>query len=380
MAAFHLKHYGIAVASMVVFAGGCSASGAGGLPESLSDSTEEHSLRNKFEVKNLVSDDAKAVPAEFTDPLLKNPWGLAAGPKTFWWVANNATQSSTLYDAEGKKQSLTVQVAGKPTGLVFNAGSTFSLASCDINATARFIFASEDGTISAWSPDAPLLSLSHVVMTNKGAIYKGLALSEDGTRLYATDFHNARVDVIGAQFKTVNLGANAFVDSALPKGYAPFGIRALNGMIFVTYAQQDDKAEDDVSGAGLGFVDAYDPNGKLLYHVASQGRLDAPWGLAIAPDDFPVFGGMLLVGNFGSGHIEAFDLKRCDQRGCHDAGELHRADGTAIEIDGLWAIDFGKGNDMTGDTDELYFTAGPNDEDNGLFGYIQSANKPAEKK
>ena len=334
-----------------------------------------------FEVNRLVSDDRQAVPARAQDPLLKNAWGLAAGPATFWWVANNGTDTSTLYDGEGEKQPLEVSVAAAPTGLVFN-GSTegFVVTGGDASGTARFIFAGEEGTLTGWSPAVPPPAPSRrgfVTFTKPGAIYKGIAIAstEDGARLYVTDFHNGRVDVLDDQWNEVTLGEDAFVDPELPDGYGPFGIREVGGKIIVTYAKQDAAREDDVKGAGLGFVDAYDTRGKLLSRIASRGVLDAPWGIALAPSELGEFGGKLLIGNFGNGRIHAFDLARCGTDGCAGVGALRTTSGEAIAIDGLWALDFGKGNEMTGDTDELYFTAGPNDEAHGLFGYIERAGE-----
>jgi uncharacterized protein (TIGR03118 family) len=295
-------------------------------------------------------------------------------------VANNATATSTLYDGEGIKQPLEVSVPGAPTGLVFHAGGGFPVTDGTNSGSAVFIFASEDGTLSAWSPAVPPPPPSHhafvVVPNTHGAIYKGLAIADTrhGTRVYATDFHNAEVDVFDDTWSPVALPCHAFVDPRLPDGYAPFGIRALERIIIVTYAVQDADAEDDVPGVGLGIVDAYDFEGRFLFRVASHGKLNAPWGIALAPRHFGAFGGDLLIGNFGDGHINAYDLRECRHHGCEHEGELRLAHDGPLTIDGLWAIDFGKGNQMTGDTDSLYFTAGPNDEADGLFGYIEAAD------
>ncbi len=325
----------------------------------------------KFEIERLVGDTAK-MQTPVVDPLLVNPWGLASGPNTFWWIANNETNSSTLYDGEGAKQSLEVSVSGAPTGLVFNDSATgFVVSSGGASGTARFIFSAEDGTVSAWSPAVPPPApskTSSVVFTSPEAIYKGLAIA--GDRIYVTDFHHARVDVLDSEWKTVALGADAFVDPGLPAGYAPFGVRALSGMIVVTYAKQDAAGEDDVQGAGLGYVDAFDNNGAFMFRIAGGGVLNAPWGLAVAPSEWGTFGGALLVGNFGDGRIHAYDLGSCKASGCTMLGAL-RGESGDLRIDGLWAIDFGKGNEMTGEKDELYFTAGPDDETHGLFGYIE---------
>jgi uncharacterized protein (TIGR03118 family) len=329
--------------------------------------------RNAYEIERLVSDDASIVPAEHQDPALVNAWGLAASPTGPWWVANNGSNTSTLYDGEGNKQALEVSVPGAPTGLVFHSGPGLLVE----GHPAFFVFATESGTLSAWAPQLQPNTAAVTVVddSSNDAIYKGLAIAAvDGSeRLYATDFHNAGVDVFDSAWAPVTLSPGAFSDAGIPAGYAPFGIRTLAGMVIVTFAKQDADAEDDVHGPGLGFVDAFDLDGNLLFRVGSRARLNAPWGLALAPDDFGAFGGMLLVGNFGNGHINAFDLSRCQRNGCQDRGELHGESGGALAIDGLWAIDFGKGNTNTGDTDALYFTSGPDDESHGLFGYIEPA-------
>jgi uncharacterized protein (TIGR03118 family) len=188
--------------------------------------------------------------------------------------------------------------------------------------------------------------------------------------LYATDFHNGRVDVFDASFNPVTL-AGGFKDAKLPKGYALFGIQALGGNIFVTYAKQDAAKHDDVAGGGFGYVDEFTPDGKLVARVASGGRKNAPpnapWGLALAPSSFGPFSGDVLVGNFGNGRISAYK----DNGGGHWVykGQLRRSDGTPIAIDGLWAIAFGNGS-AAGPTTSLYFAAGPGGEAHGLFGSI----------
>jgi uncharacterized protein (TIGR03118 family) len=354
-----------------------------GLQAAPFNSTWHKKKHNGYEVERLVSDDKVLVPAEFEDPLLKNAWGLAASATSPWWVANNGTDTSTLYDGEGVKQALEVSLQASPTGLVFSGGDGFPITDLMNNTgPARFIFAGEDGTLQAWSPAVPPPAPSHFAFPvakspSEGAIYKGLAIAGTcgGARVYATDFHNIKVDVFDDQWALVELPCHAFIDPHLPPHYAPFGIRELDGKIFVTYALQDADAKDDVKGAGFGFVSAFDTDGNFLFRVASHGALNAPWGLAIAPHDFGKFSKRLLVGNFGDGRINAYDLSKCWWNGCKRVGELREPEGDPIEIDGLWALDFGKGNAMTGKTNSLYFTAGPNDEANGLFGYIEVAEE-----
>jgi uncharacterized protein (TIGR03118 family) len=298
-----------------------------------------------------------------------NGWGLSAGPTTPWWVSNNGTNTSTLYDGTGAKQALTVAVPGGPTGTVFNGSAAdFPVSENGKSGAARFLFATEGGMILGWSPAVDAATaIPGVDRSAQGAVYKGLATAND--RLYATDFHNGRVDVFDASFNPVTL-PGGFQDAKLPKGYAPFGIQALGGNIFVTYAQQDAAKHDDVAGGGFGYVDEFTPDGQLMARVASGGRKNAPpnapWGLALAPSSFGSFSGDVLVGNFGNGRISAYE----DRGGKWVyKGELRRGDGSLIAIDGLWAIAFGNGT-ASGPATSLYFAAGPAGGTHGLFGSI----------
>lgn len=335
-----------------------------------------------FKRVDLVSDGA--VPARHTDANLKNPWGLAASPTGPWWVANNATGTATLYDGAGVAQPpgmpLVVRVPGAPTGEVFYGGDKFIVSDPWMKHTgpARFIFASEDGTISAWSPAVPPppLSTQAFVMfaSSNGAIYKGLAIATDRhgkTRLYATDFHNAHVDVFDDEFNPIKLPEERFDDDRLPPHYAPFGIAAFDDHIFVTYALQDADAEDDVPGPGHGFIDEYDLTGRFIRRVASRGVLNSPWGLAKGPESFGRFDDDLLVGNFGDGLIHAFRREWCRRHFVFD-GTLRDEHGVPIQIDGLWSIVPGNGG-TAGSRRDLFFTAGINDEADGLFGFIRRA-------
>jgi uncharacterized protein (TIGR03118 family) len=320
-----------------------------------------------------------AVPARFTDGNLVNPWGLASSPTGPWWVANNGAGVSTLYNGDGEPQSLVVLVPGAPTGLVFNDDTdAFVVRDHHHNkGAAVFIFASEDGTISAWSPAVPPPAPSRQAFvvydeSDEGAVYKGLALAHThhGARLYATDFHNNRVQVLDERFDEVELCRGKFQDPRLPDGYAPFGIAVFDHRVIVTYALQNDEKHDDVAGPGHGFIDEYDTDGELIRRIASEGALNSPWGLAIAPDDFGRFSGDLLVGNFGDGRINAYEPRRF--HAFEHEGALENKHGEPIEIDGLWSIKFGNGA-AAGPTNTLFFTAGINDEADGLFGSIRAA-------
>src|SRR4051794_21191646 len=321
-----------------------------------------------FTVTNLVADKGSPTPTD--DPSLVNGWGLSAGPTTPWWASDNGTNASTLYDGTGAKQALTVAVAGGPTGTVFNGSATDFVVSQDgKSGSARFLFATEGGTILGWSPAVNGTTvLVGADRSAQKASYKALAVLT--ARLYASDFHNNRVDVFDASFNPVTL-AGGFKDPKLPKGYAPFGIQALGGDVFVTYAKQDTAKKDDVPGGGFGYVDKYSPNGKLLAHIASGGRKNAPpnapWGLALAPSSFGPFSGDVLVGNFGNGRISAY-AQRPGGKWVFK-GQLRGSDGKVITIDGLWAIAFGNGA-AAGPTTSLYFLAGPGGEAHGLFGTI----------
>ena len=301
-----------------------------------------------------------------------SPWGIAFNPNGFVWVADNGSGRSTLYDGQGTPQSLVVTVPGagalpgKPTGIVFNGSGDFVVAKGSLQGPARFIFAGEGGTISGWAPNVDLTNAQRVVDgSSLGSIYKGLALAATGTGnfLYATDFHNGRVDVFDHNFQRVNW-PGAFVDPALPHGFAPFGIQNVLGALVVTYAKQDAAAEDDVAGPGLGIVDVYDAQGRLLRRLATGRRLNAPWGIALAPADFGRFANALLIGNFGDGRSSAFD-----PRDGEFLGQLRDATGRRIRIPGLWGLAFGNGIQQQ-PTGTLFFTAGPNDEADGLYGSI----------
>ena len=325
---------------------------------------------------NLVSD----IPglADHTDPNLVNSWGLDSGPTTPWWIADNGTGKATLYNVStGAITIFTVPGAGgaqgNPTGLVFNGGTGFVINNgVGAPGAARFIFSSEDGTISAFK-GAPIVTVvPNANAPAHDAIYKGLAIDSRtaGQFLYATDFHNGKVDVFDSSFHLVTL-AGTFTDPNLPAGFAPFGIQNIGGTLYVTYALQDEDKEDDVAGPGNGFVDAFDTSGNFITRVASNGELNSPWGLALAPAGFGRFSGDLLVGNFGDGRIHAFDPETFEA-----VGLLHSAGGRPIQIDGLWALQFGHGSSANGMTTTLFFTAGPADEEHGWFGSITLTRPP----
>lgn len=310
---------------------------------------------------NLVSD----IPglARYLDPNLTNPWGIAESGGSPFWIADNQTGLSTLYNTQGTPLSLVVTIPppsggaapSAPTGIVFNGDpSAFG--------GARFIFSTEDGTIAAWSGGtSAALQVDNSLL---GDVYKGLAGGLVGTDsfLYATDFTSGAIDVFDSTFVPVTL-SGAFADPNLPAGYAPFGIRNIGGNLYVTYAVRN--GEDDLPGPGLGIVDVFDTGGNLLQRLINPGgALNAPWGLTLAPAGFAQFGGALLVGNFGDGTINAFDPVTGAL-----LGTLTDIHGNPIVNEGLWALQFGNGG-PGGLPNVLYLTAGLNDEENGLFAQI----------
>ncbi len=340
-----------------------------------------------YQQVNLVSD----LPglAQFQDPNLVNPWGLVHSPTSPWWISDNGMGVSTLYNGNGQAfplgNPLVVTIPpptggtppATPTGNVFNSINSTNPAAFVISANGKsapslFIFATEDGTISGWNRSVdPTNAILAVDRSNvgAGAVYKGLAMSatEDGAFLYATNFRFGTVEMFDTKFNLVR----SFTDQALAEDcpfqgqcFAPFGIRNIQNKLYVTFALQDPAKHDDMKGPGNGFVDVFNIQGHLLRRFASQGTLNSPWGLALAPRNFGPLSRELLVGNFGDGRINAFD----PQTGAF-LGQLSDQNGNPIAIDGLWGLSFGNGA-QAGAENELFFTAGLNDEADGLFGKI----------
>jgi uncharacterized protein (TIGR03118 family) len=319
--------------------------------------------------------------AKQTDPLLLNPWGLVS--RGVLWVNNNHSGVLSTYGPSGIPRPHPIPVPpppggtnpGTPTGLILNPSSKFVITNGTKHAASTLLLATEDGTIAAWhmtvTKSNAVLVIDH---SSFNAIYKGLAIAFDqGSgkfRLYAADFHNGAVDVFDENFQYLS----SFTDTNLPAGFAPFNVRTIRGKLFVTFAKQDlPDAEDDEPGPGNGYIDIFDTDGTLLRPFAAQGVLNSPWGLAIAPRNFGKFSHALLVGNFGDGRINAYDLLTGKL-----LGHLLDAQGADIIIDGLWGLSF--------ETDEvaekecmftaqrLYFTAGVAHEDHGLFGFLHPIN------
>lgn len=329
-----------------------------------------HEHSGSYQRHDLVSDGG--TPADHTDPNLVNAWGIAFNPTGPVWVANNGTGTSTLYDGTGTAASLVVNIPGppgstgngRPTGIVFNGSADFAVSAAGVTAAARFIFATEDGVIAGWSPTVNRTNAIGVVAT-PGAIYKGLALGSNGVDnfLVATNFAARKIDVFDKAFQPTT-APGGFVDPGMPKDYSPFGIQNIGGDIYVTYAKKLDGDDDETAGPGLGLVSVFDASGHFVRRVASHGKLNAPWGIVLAPASFGRFANDLLVGNFGDGAILAFDSHSGEFR-----GRLHQPDGHLLKIDGLWGIAFGNGI-QNQPTNVLFFAAGPDDESHGVYGKI----------
>jgi uncharacterized protein (TIGR03118 family) len=347
--------------TMFAFALLSAACGAGSdQTASTTDDLAVSARRQGVTVTNLVSD--QAGQAANVDANLVNAWGLAFNPAGGpAWVSNNGTGTSTVYDDTGALK-LTVTVAGttgatgssNPTGQVFNTTKVF--------AGDLFIFATEDGELSGWAPGRGVTARFDA---SANATYKGLALGTSGygePRLFAANFKTGKVDVYDGTYAQVGCDG-AFKDDYLPTGYAPFNVQAAGDEILVAFAQQDDAHHDEVAGPGKGFVDAFDGDGHLLRRIVSGGALNAPWGLAVAPAGWGRLGGALLVGNFGDGKVNAYDLHTGRSKGA-----LVDAQKNPVVIEGLWALEFGGG----ADAQHLFFTAGPGDEAHGLFGRIDA--------
>jgi len=310
---------------------------------------------NDYHATILVSNEADEAPV--VDPLLVNAWGIAASSTSPWWVANNGTGTSTLYTGAGAKLSLNVTVPGAPTGMVFNTSTLFLVPTNGL--PARFMWASEDGTFSAWNGG----TLATVVHTEDGSIYKSLAIH--GDTLYSADFASCELETFDGTFTEFD-SAGGFEDPSIDANYCPFGVQAIHDSIFVSYALRG--GVDDVAGQGHGFVREFDADGNLIADVGDHGGLNSPWGMAMAPADFGRFSGCLLVGNFGDGRINAFC--KDDEGVWHPSGQLRDGHNDLV-IDGLWGIGFGNGAN-SGPKNVLYFAAGPDDESNGYFGKVEA--------
>ena len=352
--------------------------------------------RNAYVVTPLVSDIKGAALTQ--DPVLQNAWGVAFTPAgSPFWIADNASGCSTLYDGDGTKVALQVSIPlpgnivpatacmpatpqtkptpAAPTGVVWNPTTNPATAFLvpGTKLPASFIFVTEDGTISAWTGGlTPPTNAVQAVDNSKkpnaasGAVYKAAVMdvNVNGVFLFVTNFRDGTIEVYDHNYNPVTTDGG-FVDPDIPSGFAPFGIRAIDGNLFVTYAKQNAQMHDDVAGPGNGFVDVFDTDGHLLRRFASRGQLNSPWGIERASFAFGPFSGMILIGNFGNGRVNVFD-----EQG-RFVDELDDGHDRPLMIDGLWTLTLGGGAKSSPDT--LYFTAGPNGETDGLFGTITPA-------
>jgi len=330
-----------------------------------------------YKQTNLVSDTAGT--ATVTDPNLVNPWGLSRSSGSPWWVSDNGTGRATLYGATGTPASIVVTIppddsssgaSGTPTGQIYNGTTSFALAP---GFPAHFIFVTEDGTISGWNSGVKATSAVIMVNTKSASVFKGVAVATvtDPTMgtldfLYVADFRRGRIRVYDANFQHIRMDDDdAFRDERIPRGFAPFNVQNIGGNLYVAFAKQDSEKHDEVDGAGLGYVDVFSPTGRLLHRLQCGPWFNAPWGIAQAPTDFGAYSHDILVGQFGSGQILAFD----PVTGRFKGSLLDSVTSLPITIDGLWGIAFGSGTG-SGAANALYFTAGPGGEQHGLFGTI----------
>ena len=324
-------------------------------------------LLKDFTQVNLVGNNDEYNPAR-VDPLLVNGWGLAFSPTGIAWISAQGTGVSTVYNGEGSQVLPAVSIpspggatGGNPTGIVFNGSTDFKLPNGN---PARFIFDGVDGVISGWNGGPAAIK---VIDNSSTSAYTGLAIANDGGNnfLYAANFRAGKIDVFDKDWAEVN--TKPFMDPNLPAGYAPFNIQAVGQQLYVMYAKVDPAEGEEEKGPGLGYVDIYNTDGSFVKRFVSNGQLNAPWGIAWAPAGF--FGTdenaqpAILIGNFGDGHINAYSPNG------NFLGQL-RAHGNPIVIEGLWAISFPPATATSINPNRLYFAAGPDDEEDGLFGYI----------
>ena len=343
----------------------------------------------------LVTDNDTVVATALTiDANLQNPWGIAFAPGSPFWISDNNNNLSTLYsgiganETQGVTGSASVGVAipasaagvqAKPTGQVYNGSGGFMITTSMGQESALFIFDGEGGTIAAWAKDSGATAVTAyddgVANGANHAVYKGLAIGAVGgaTYLYATDLHNNKVDVFDTNFSKPAAMQGKFVDPNIPAGFAPFGIAALNGDLYVTFAQQDSAMHDENTGAGLGYVDIFDFSGNLISQFASAGPLNAPWGIAIAPAGFGSLQGDVLIGNFGDGMISIFTPNGTALASAE--GPLMSSAGQPFVFPGLWSLVFGNG-DSDKPVTTLFYTAGFANQTDGVFGGITLTSTP----
>ena len=376
---------GIVCALTVAACGGGGGSSSQGAPPAAMGFTDTALVSNS----NAILATAKTIDAN-----LQNPWGIAVAPGAPFWIADNNSNLSTLYSGVGANETQAITgspnigiaippsaagVPANPTGQVFNGNGGFLIPTSAGQESSLFIFDGEGGTIAAWAKDSGATTVTAyddgVANGADHAVYKGLAIGTVGgaTFLYATDLHNNKVDVFDTNFSKPAAMQGKFVDPNIPAGFAPFGIQALNGNLYVTFAKQDSAKHDETTGAGLGYVDVFDFSGNLVGQFASAGALNAPWGIAIAPAGFGSLQGDVLIGNFGDGTISIFSPNGTAL--ANFEGPLMSTAGQPLTFPGLWSLAFGNG-DADKPVTTLFYTAGFADQTDGVFGGITLTSNP----
>jgi uncharacterized protein (TIGR03118 family) len=324
----------------------------------------------KYQETNLVSNTSQS-GVTTVDPDLVNPWGISRSSTGAWWAADEGTGVATLYNGTGVKQTLTVTIpqsgqnaAGTPTGIVFNGSTDFDV---ETGKPAVFIFAGFDGTISAWNPQANPTVAIQKVQAKPGSVLTGatIARSKGQNLLYVTDVHEGKIRAFDANFSAVKLPDNAFQDDHLSKKFVAFNIQNIGGNLYVAFAHQNAAKNFVTFGANLGTVDVFSPEGQLLLRLQRGSWFNAPWGLVQASTDFGTFSHSIIVGQFGSGEILAFNSVTGEFQ-----GKLEDQNSNAISIPGLWGLAFGAGNANSGAPNQLFFNAGTDQGKAGLFGFF----------
>ena len=328
------------------------------------NSNNNNTIEQSFSQVNLVANSSSYAGAR-VDPNLINAWGIAFNPTGNAWISSTGSGVTVVYDKTGAQLLAPVAIpaagaanGGAITGQVFNGTADFILNNGN---PAKFIFAGADGIISGWNSGG---SAERKINNSANAAYTGLALATYGAvnYIYASNFLAGTIDVFDKNFAAVTM---PFTDPNLPAGYSPFNVQNVGGLLYVMYAKADEITHEEQKGPGLGYIDIYNHDGSFVKRFASQGELNAPWGITQAPPNFLGNStGEILIGNFGDGRINAFD----------NSGNFIKSlksNGNIIQIAGLWAITFAPATATTIDANWLFFTAGPNDEHDGLFGYIK---------
>jgi uncharacterized protein (TIGR03118 family) len=383
-----------ALSALVISAcgGGGGNAGSYSAPSTPSAPSAPQQMSTVYVDTALVVDKQEVVASsKAVDANLQNPWGIAVAPGLPFWIADNNSNVATLYSGAGDIETQEVTgsasvgiaipasaagVQANPTGQVYNGSGSFLITTSKGQETALFLFAGEGGTIAAWATDSGSTAVTAyddgVKNGTNHAVYKGLALGtvNGAAFLYATDLHNGKVDVFDTNFNLPTDMQGKFLDPNIPAGFVPFGIVAISGQLYVTYAMQDAAKHDETTGAGLGYVDVFDFSGNLVSRFASGGALNAPWGIAVAPTGFGSIAGDVLIGNFGDGKINIFPPN--GKQLSTSMGPLTGSNGQALSFPGLWSLAFGNG-DADKPSTTLFYTAGFANQTDGVFGSITTS-------